>query len=507
MEKEKLTVSQINAYIKKRMSMDHGLKNIYVKGEISNYKSYPRGHDYFTLKDEDSQLKAVIYNHRKRFLEFVPENGMKVIVKGTIEVYEKNGYYQLKANSITEDGLGHYHILFEKLKNKLKDEGLFDEKYKKEIPKYPKHIGVVTASNGAAVKDIITTIKRRYPLCEILIFPSLVQGKQAAPQITAQIKNAQKYDLDTLIIGRGGGSIEDLWPFNEEIVARAIFECKTPIISAVGHEIDFTIADFVADLRAPTPTAAAELAVPQIKELKNNVNQLTRRANKSMNKIIQDKKINLNNITDKQIIKNPESIYDIKQMHLDHLISNLNNFSKAIISENKNKLKILEKSNIFKNPESIYKLQKNSLESLINSLNYSSKNIISTNKNKLKIIKNNTALKNPKKIYHEKQISLNNYINRIDYSSKKIISDNRNQLEIIKNSKILKNPNEIKIRKQNQLLNEIDKLEILNPLLTLKRGYSIAKSDDKVITSVKDVKTGDEVDIKLNDGIINTKVI
>ena len=462
MENNNFSVSQINSYLKKKFNMDPKLKNIQVKGELSNYKSYANGHDYFTLKDENSQIKGVLYKGRKRNLEFEPKNGMKVIIKGSIEVYEKNGYYQLKANTIKKDGIGDLYIAFEKLKKKLQSEGLFDKEHKKEIPKYPKRIGVITAKTGAAIKDIITTINRRYPQCEIYVFSTLVQGDFAAPQIVSQLKRSQKYDLDTIIIGRGGGSIEDLWPFNEEIVAREIFDCKIPIISAVGHETDFTISDFAADLRAPTPTAAAELAVPQTDELNNRIYQISKRLTKIIENKISNNKERLDNICKKQIIKNPESIYDIKQMHLDQLINNLDHSSKDIITKNKSKLQLLE---------------------------------------------NNAVLKNPKNVYENKKTHLNNLIKNLNYSSKNIITENKNKLEIIKSSKILKNPNDIKNKKEERLIVNVDKLSILNPLLTLKRGYSIAKSKDKVIKSVKDVESGDEVDIKVDDGTINTKVI
>lgn len=418
MERETFTVSEINSYINKKLKKDSQLKNILVKGELSNYKSYPSGHSYFTLKDEKSQLSAVMFKGNKdRFLKFNPENGMKVIIKGKIEVYEKTGKYQLYATTMTEDGIGNLHIAYEQLKKKLSKEGLFDDTHKKEIPKYPKKIGVITAQTGAAIRDIITTIKRRYPICNILIFSTLVQGDQAAPQIVKQINHAQEFDLDTLIVGRGGGSIEDLWPFNEEIVANAIYDCKIPVISAVGHEIDYTISDFVADKRAPTPTGAAVIAVPDLNEVKNNLAQLSNRINKTIFDMINQKRTKVTHISEKQILRNPETIYEIKAMGLDNLI---------------------------------------------NKLNFTSKNII--NNNKIKLFK-------------------------------------------LKNSNILKNPNEITRIKKESYLKSFEKLEILNPLLTLKRGYTLAKTNDKVISSAKEVKSGDKIDIEFNDGIINTKVI
>ena len=286
---EYITVSKITDYVARLIGADSNLKHVFIKGELSNVNLYRSGHLYFTLKDENSQIKGVMFNARRR-LKFKPEDGMKVLIEGKIEVYKKNGVYQLYASEISKDGIGDLHRKYEELKEKLNKEGLFDQAHKKKIPNFPKRIGVVTAANGAAIRDIIITIKRRWPLCEVILFPSLVQGENAAQNIVYQINNADKFDLDTLIVGRGGGSIEDLWSFNEEIVARAIYNCKTPVISAVGHEIDYTIADFVADLRAATPTAAAEIAVPPYGEIKNGVNQLNSRANLAVNKILNENK-------------------------------------------------------------------------------------------------------------------------------------------------------------------------------------------------------------------------
>ena len=265
MEEEYISVSELTDNIKRLINSDPNLKNVYVRGEISGFKRASSGHCYFNLKDENSVIPAVMfYGHASR-LKFEPENGMKVLVRGYVDVYKSRGNYQLYVQGITEDGLGELHIAFEQLKKELKEAGYFDESLKKPIPKFPKKIGVVTAATGAAIKDIVTTIKRRWPLCEIILFPSLVQGNLAANNIVRQIFVADnEFELDTLIVGRGGGSIEDLWAFNERIVAKAILACETPVISAVGHEIDWTIADYVADIRAATPTAAAEIAVPDI---------------------------------------------------------------------------------------------------------------------------------------------------------------------------------------------------------------------------------------------------
>ncbi len=266
------TVTQINNYLKKMIDSNVLLNNIWIKGEISNFKRHYSGHIYVTLKDEGGVLKAVMFKSSANTLDFEPTDGMKVMARGRISVYEAGGSYQLYIEEMKRDGMGDLYAAYEKLKKKLSEEGLFEQGYKKPIPRYPERVGVVTATTGAAVRDIINVITRRFPLTKIIIYPSLVQGAGAAPDIIRAIKyfNDTK-GADVLIVGRGGGSIEDLWAFNEEEVARAIFASEIPIISAVGHETDFTIADFVADLRAPTPSAAAELAVPSATELVGNI--------------------------------------------------------------------------------------------------------------------------------------------------------------------------------------------------------------------------------------------
>lgn len=270
MEEEKVigSVSRVNNYIKRLIDSKSVLNNIWVKGEISNYKRHSSGHIYLTLKDESSVLKAVMFRSAASSLKFEPTDGMMVIAHGRISVYEAGGSYQLYIEDMTRDGIGDLYQEFERLKEQLSKEGLFDEQFKKPIPRFPERIGVATAPTGAAVRDIINVITRRYPMAEIVIYPTLVQGSGAKESIVRAIEffNIDK-SVDTIIVGRGGGSIEDLWAFNEECVARAIFNSKIPIISAVGHETDFTIADFVADFRAPTPSAAAEVSVPSNEEL------------------------------------------------------------------------------------------------------------------------------------------------------------------------------------------------------------------------------------------------
>ncbi len=312
-----VSISDLTRYIKAKFDMDYHLNKVYIKGEISNFKHHTRGHLYFTLKDENSRIAALMFASSAARLNFNPEDGQKVLVCGRISVYEATGNYQIYVESMEQDGIGNLYLEFEKLKKKLKEKGMFDEAHKKPIPKYPKKIGIITAPTGAAIRDILSTIKRRYPICETILFPALVQGENAKESIVKQINTAQDYDLDVIICGRGGGSIEDLWAFNEEIVAEAIYNCKIPIISAVGHEIDFTIADYVADLRAPTPTGAAEMAVPNYLDIINLINQYKIRLNEGVNNTIKKNQVRLDNITSSFVLKNPMSLYEIKEQKLD----------------------------------------------------------------------------------------------------------------------------------------------------------------------------------------------
>lgn len=267
-----LTVKALTKYIKRKFDADPHLRDVYVKGELSNVKIHTSGHIYFTLKDDEARITAAMFRAQANKLKFKPEEGMQVFIRGDVNVYESSGIYQLYVQTMEPDGVGGLFVAFNQLKERLQKEGLFNPQFKQPIPKFPNTVGVLTATTGAAIRDICTTITRRYPLSEIIIYPTIVQGAQAAPNIVKNITTANEQMLcDVLIVGRGGGSIEDLWAFNEESVARAIFESRIPIISAVGHETDTTIADFVADLRAPTPTAAAELAVPNQQELYQHI--------------------------------------------------------------------------------------------------------------------------------------------------------------------------------------------------------------------------------------------
>lgn len=290
-----LSVTQINTYVKSLIDYDDKLKNIYISGEISNFTNHYRsGHFYFTLKDENCSIKAVMFRSAASRVRFEIENGMRVIIRGSVSVYERDGVYQLYVDDIAPDGEGALNLAFEQLKKKLSQAGMFDESHKKPIPKFPEHVGVITSETGAALHDIISVLTRRYPLAQIVFEPVQVQGDAAAGQISQAIKKLDdEKSCDVIIIGRGGGSIEDLWAFNEEIVANAVYYCNTPIISAVGHETDYTISDFVADLRAPTPSAAAELAVPDYREVLYSLDKTLDVLNDSINKIIADKLMHL----------------------------------------------------------------------------------------------------------------------------------------------------------------------------------------------------------------------
>ncbi len=411
-----ITVTQLTKYIKYKIDNDVNLNEVFLKGEISNFKAHTRGHFYFTLKDEGSRINAIMFASATKKIKFMPKDGMKVLVTGKISVFEANGAYQIYVSDMLEDGIGNLYIAFEQLKEKLEKEGLFKKEYKKEIPKIPNRIGVVTAPTGAAIKDIISTIKRRWPLSEVILFPALVQGENAKEDIVKQIKRAEDYNLDTLIVGRGGGSIEDLWPFNEEIVAKAIFDCTIPTISAVGHEIDFTIADFVADLRAPTPTGAAEMAVPQISDVTNYLNQL---------------KIRLNKIMQHQLKINRQKLEEIKSRY------------------------------IFTNPVSIYQ---------------------------------------------QKELLFSSIIDRLKFSTVNLVNIKQKKFEQIKNSYLLKNPMKLIENKENKYLQIISKLETLSPLLTLKRGYTITKKDNKAITSINQIKSKDKITIDFQDGSVISEV-
>lgn len=319
-----VTVTALTKYIKRKFDYDPNLRDIYVKGEISNFKQHSSGHMYFTLKDEKARLSAVMFSSNNASLVFQPENGMKVLIRGEISVFEQSGNYQIYAREMHLDGIGDLFVAYQQLKDKLQNEGLFSQEYKKELPTYPHTIGVITSPTGAAVRDIITTLKRRFPMGNVQLFPALVQGPQAPHSIVKAIQQANKMEqVDVLIVGRGGGSIEELWAFNDEAVARAIFASDIPIISAVGHETDTTIADFVSDVRAATPTAAAELAVPHYLELKKTLTSLVSKMTNYVTKEIKQKETALSRLNRSYAFRYPEKLYQQKMEQLDRVLEKL----------------------------------------------------------------------------------------------------------------------------------------------------------------------------------------
>jgi len=416
MNEKYLSVTSLTRYLKYKFDSDPNLNKVFIKGEISNFKAHTTGHFYFSIKDEASKINAIMFKTNSSKLNFIPTEGMKVLVTGSIRIYEATGNYQIYVEDLLEDGIGNLYIAFEQLKEKLTKEGLFNQEHKKPLPKIPSRIGIVTASTGAAVKDIISTIRRRYPICETILFPCLVQGENAPKDIINKIEMASKYDIDVLIVGRGGGAFEDLNCFNDEGVARAIFNSNIPIISAVGHEIDFTIADYVADFRAPTPTGAAEIAVPNIIDLKHMIKQYNIRLNESIIKTVKYLKLTLDSIKNSFIIKNPLIMFENKKQTLDLLNEKL---TRVVLTKiEKNKVKLFQ-------------------------------------------FKNNYILNNPINLYKNKR---------------------------------------------NELNNIIDKLELLNPLNTLKRGYTLTYIDEKVVKTINDLKINNKIKIKFSDGFVLSKI-
>ncbi len=320
-----LSVSQLNRYIKMNFDADENLANIFISGEISNFTNHYRtGHLYFTLKDDSAAVRAVMFNSSAKRLKFMPEDGMKVIARGRVSVYEASGQYQLYVDDMQPDGVGALNLAYEQLKEKLQKEGLFSELHKKPLPPYPEKVGVITSPTGAAVRDIINVLGRRFPYAEIVFCPVLVQGEGAHLQLTDAVNlfNSERA-ADVIIIGRGGGSIEDLWEFNDEGLARAVYNSEIPVISAVGHEPDFTICDFVADMRAPTPSAAAELAVPDANELQYALSALKNRMFLNVSSGIADRRSRLEYLTSKGALKFPDEMLSNRSQRLDTAFSKM----------------------------------------------------------------------------------------------------------------------------------------------------------------------------------------
>ncbi len=329
-----LTVTQLNTYAKSVIEQDVTLNNVFVMGEISNFVDHYRsGHLYMSIKDNQSVISAVMFSGNASKLKFKPENGMSVIIRGRVSIYERDGRYQLYIDDMQPDGVGALAVAFEQMKEKLSKAGLFDNEHKMRIPEMPQKIGVISSPTGAAIQDVLNVLARRFPVAEIVFAGVQVQGDSAAPTIIDAIKKLNNTDVDVIIIARGGGSAEDLWPFNDEKLAYAIYDSQIPIISGVGHETDFTICDFVADLRAPTPSAAAELAVPDIREQKYYIAALKNALDNAIESDIKDKQYNLEQLIKSSVLKNPEKIIENCELYLDTLTSKINNNFKDIFTK------------------------------------------------------------------------------------------------------------------------------------------------------------------------------
>ena len=336
MKIEPITVSELNRYMKNKVADDEFLNSVFVRGEISNFKNHYSGHMYFTLKDENSLIKCVMFKTSTATLKFMPKDGMKVLVLGSVSVFERDGIYQIYCKAMQEDGMGSLHEEFERLKNKLEKEGLFEQERKKKIPIMPKIIGVLTSRTGSVIRDIINVSTRRNPNVYLRLLPVAVQGEGAAEKIAKAISTMNEQNLaDVIIIARGGGSLEDLWPFNEEIVARAIAESEIPVISAVGHETDFTIADFVADLRAPTPSAAAELAVADINQIQNKIENNRNQLKHLLKNKIEVMKLRYEKCMHSRVYTNPLQPINEAYFKIDNLTKNIQNAIQIKLQGNK----------------------------------------------------------------------------------------------------------------------------------------------------------------------------
>lgn len=349
-----LSVTRLTRYIKQMIETDVRLHDVWLRGEISNFKRHSRGHLYLTIKDKNARIRAVMFAGSARKLTFEPEDGMKVLIRGSVSVYEPYGEYQIYISEMEQDGLGRLYLAFEVLKKKLEASGMFDPSRKRALPAVPYRIGIITSPTGAAIRDLFTTIRRRFPAAGLIVFPVLVQGSEAAPSIAAAIERANRMtalNLDLLIVGRGGGSIEDLWAFNEEIVARAIYRSRLPVISAVGHETDFTIADFVSDRRAPTPTAAAEFAVPDVRELKERIDALAGRLSISLRTRLDRERERLKRMQESYAFKYPGQLILQKEQERDQWMQRLERSMKDLLQHNDERLAMIGRMLIRNRPE------------------------------------------------------------------------------------------------------------------------------------------------------------
>lgn len=448
-----ISVHALNGYVKALFDRDFHLQDVTVRGEISNYRPHPSGHMYFTLKDEQAAVSAIMFASYAKNLPFRAENGMKVIAHCHVSVYEKTGVYQLYVDHMQKDGIGDLAIQYEKLKQKLLKEGLFDEAHKKPIPTFPKNIAVLSAKQSAALQDVLRTIKQRFESVPIYIFPIPVQGKDAYKHIIATLRAVDKARPSTILLCRGGGSIEDLWNFNEEELVRCIYQLNTPIITGVGHETDTTLVDFVSDLRAATPTAAAVAAVPDAHELRENVYAKANRLHTLMNYQLENQKTALHHILDAYVFKNPQHLYENEMLHLTHNRDALDHLGQQFLTH--------EQEGLQKRKQKLTQL---------------SHRFISSNN----------------KIVQDKKASLHLQITKqISYEEGRVLR-NRHELDtLIQDS----------LKEQKHVFAScVTKLDLVSPLKILTRGYSIVLKDHQAIDKASMLSAGDHVELEFADG-------
>lgn len=399
MSNQYITVTALTKYLKKKLEMDPHLKQVFIQGEISNFKHHSRGHMYMTIKDKDAQIKAVMFASNNRRLKFQPENGMQVLIEGNVSVFEAYGQYQLYIRTLEPDGKGALYAAYEQNKEKLAKTGYFDEKYKKEIPAFPQQIAVITSPTGAAIRDVISTVKRRFPIVQITVIPVLVQGENAVPSLLTAISKAnQMFSFDTIIIGRGGGSIEDLWAFNDEKVAKAIFHSGTPIISGIGHETDFTISDFTSDVRAVTPTGAAELAVPSLLEIKTRLQQLQTTLTRSTQSIVQSYKKELQQHLHAAALQKPNRLFREKEQYMDKLSDDMQLHLNRVFQNRSHMYQALSIRLTHQNPKQQCRQLKETTKELTRRLNRDQSHILQLKKQHLQMLIHRLTLLNPLEI-------------------------------------------------------------------------------------------------------------
>lgn len=434
-----LSVSDLNRYIKMVLEKESRLQDVWVRGEISNFTHHSSGHMYFTLKDKQSRIKVVMFASHNRFLRFLPKDGTKAIVRGSISAYERDGAYQLYAREMQPDGLGSLYLAFEQLKEKLAGEGLFAAERKRPLPRFPKRVGVVTSPTGAAIRDICTTIRRRYPQAEIVLAPAVVQGAEAPASIISAIRIInQQSDIDVLIVGRGGGSIEELWAFNDEQVARAIAASLIPVISAVGHETDVTIADFVADVRAATPTAAAELAVPHYLEWVERVKQLDVRMHRAVHQRLTVQRKRLDQMAGSYAMRQPQRRLEEAAERLDRAQLRMRQSMKRLLAIRRERFERLARQ------ISRYRLAD--------------------------------------QIGERRKYAMTVRA-RLDERMRRLLSD-----------------------RQMAFSAQVARLDALSPLKVMQRGFSLVYAGGKIVKSVDQFASGDELVVRLSDGSATARV-